>query len=92
MKTHVPTYLKRHSKEAYSYVYHALYELAPKEVQGLLRWSKEQPDFEHREVKQFIKDVNEVVEYEPTPEELKKWEFEELREKQLGVKNAQNPS
>lgn len=36
MKAHVPTYLKKYSKEAYAFVYQALYNLAPKEVQGLL--------------------------------------------------------
>lgn len=84
MKTHLPTIIKVGSKEAYEFAYNSLYKLQPTDIQGYIRWAKEQNDYNKREVKQFIKDVMEVAEFVPTPEELKKWEFEELREKQLG--------
>ena len=84
MKIHLLSTIKPFTKLAYEFAYNELYDLECKEVQGLLRWAKEQGDFDNRIVKQFIKNVIEVAEYEPTTEELKKWEFEELREKQLG--------
>jgi hypothetical protein len=81
---HLLSSIKPSSAEAYTYAYDALFKKMSKDIQGHIKWAKEQADYEKREVKQFFKDVMEIAEYVPTEIELKRWIYEESREKIKG--------